>query len=620
MNQADIVVAALPLSGFAPRAVGLAKREKSPALLLFDAARYVPFIMSRAALLVSRQLEAALVRRPFRLDRTLLQDQTRVPSGFVPFSTPSGKLFGNFLLDDSMSFPVQVRCSLACVFVFAYFPYFQHIFHCAKPPHLTITLSSPGIQVVNYASEPTDFDRKYIESALSAAWRRRCELGLSGALDLSARSAFRLVHEIFDGLPGLGIDILGSYALIHVYSRHWLPELSAIASWILHESHASWERPLLGIYVADHIRDELHRRAQEQGGIPQLQRCIAGHAAPRHSTTILEDGLIYHVALANGSATGLYLDQRDNRRKLAQLLQQLPSSSTARPRSMLSVYSYAASFSLAAISAVSGLQTVNLDPSHAAAEVAERNFQANGIDPANHRFQKKDPFASMSALDNTGAQFDLVVLDPPSVSRVRRPDGKLFTFSTTTNYDELVSLAAPLVAPGGYLVTLMSTRSLDTAKWEKMIQQGMASIVDRKKEFYEFSKFADERKRLRKRNDLRKKPRDRMLQKMATDGKFEISREDVEKMFSFEKVDQWGQTPDFGWQPSDSFGQYLHGLVWKRSPYLPAGLILPAAAPLAPRAATTPRDRPRPRGPAPSAPKKHRPRPNNVPSEKSPTN
>jgi predicted RNA methylase len=335
------------------------------------------------------------------------------------------------------------------------------------------------------------------------------------------------------------------------------------------------------VYLADHIRDELHLKAKEQaaasGGIPS-PKCIAGRAAPGHATTIVENGTVYHVALANGSATGLYLDQRANRKKLVELISKLPPS--PKGRIMLNAFSYTGSFSVAACLGVPGLQTLNLDPSTPATEIAIKNFESNKLDAGKHKFQSKDVFASMTALDNVNAQFDVVVVDPPTVLRVRRPDGKLFTFSTLSNYNELTSLAAPLVAPGGLLVAFMNTRTLDAEKWEKDVQKGIDSIVDRKKELFEFLNFAETRKKLRKRPDLRKKPRDRLLRQMASDGKFEITRDDIEKMYSFTKIDQWTQDVDFGWHESDPAGQYLHGLVFQRSSYIPNGIKIPPSPPL----------------------------------------
>jgi hypothetical protein len=70
-------------------------------------------IMSRGALIVNKQLENVLIRRPWRLDRALLKEHRQLPSGFIPFSAPSSKIYGNILFDESLSFPVQVRTYFA---------------------------------------------------------------------------------------------------------------------------------------------------------------------------------------------------------------------------------------------------------------------------------------------------------------------------------------------------------------------------------------------------------------------------------------------------------------------------------------------------------------------------
>ncbi len=52
-------------------------------------------------------------------------------------------------------------------------------------------------------------DENYVESRLVEALAFRRKLAEEGRLELTNDSAYRLVHELGDGLTGLAIDIYG---------------------------------------------------------------------------------------------------------------------------------------------------------------------------------------------------------------------------------------------------------------------------------------------------------------------------------------------------------------------------------------------------------------------------
>lgn len=106
--------------------------------------------------------------------------------------------------------------------------------------------------------------------------------------------------------------------------------------------------------------------------------CFAGVAAPHHKTLIKEHSLKYEIVLNKGPATGLYIDQRDNRRKFRELISNMKSttdsSSSSHSHSRLSrsvpsvddeektflnAFSYTCSFSLHA--AQCQMKTTNVD-------------------------------------------------------------------------------------------------------------------------------------------------------------------------------------------------------------------------------------------------------------------
>jgi hypothetical protein len=139
--------------------------------------------------------------------------------------------------------------------------------------------------------------------------------------------------------------------------------------------------------------------------------------------------------------------------------------------------------------------------------------------------------------------------------------GSKFTFSAKDNYDDLIKVSAPLVQPGGYLVAFINNPIVvDLMKWKKEVMKELDALVPLKQKEMEEDKFLDTRKRLRKR-EMRKKERQRMLQKMD----FTVPLDEVQKKWEFEVVDEWGPGPDFRIKQGDEGAKRIYGMVMKRT-------------------------------------------------------
>ena len=93
------------------------------------------------------------------------------------------------------------------------------------------------IQVINYDRLP--IDQTYITKCIEIALYRRWQLAKEGRLSIEKDSAYRLLHENFDGLPGIAIDIFGRFALLHNYSNQWAPYINMIAHTLMRRSDLS---------------------------------------------------------------------------------------------------------------------------------------------------------------------------------------------------------------------------------------------------------------------------------------------------------------------------------------------------------------------------------------------
>jgi len=149
-----------------------------------------------------------------------------------------------------------------------------------------------------------------------------------------------------------------------------------------------------------------------------------------------EGGLSYLVEPAGGYSSGLFLDQRCNRRWVERL----------GAKRMLNLFAYTCSFTVCA--AVSGAETCSVDAAKRVLGNGRRNLELNGIDPADgHRFLVDDATKVVPRLAKRGESFDLIVLDPPTFGRA---DGRVFRIEK--DLPGLVGGCFELLAPGGHLL------------------------------------------------------------------------------------------------------------------------------------------------------------------------
>jgi len=175
---------------------------------------------------------------------------------------------------------------------------------------------------------------------------------------------------------------------------------------------------------------------------------------------ICEAGLAYRVRLGAGLACGIYLDQRDNRRWLV--------NHTVGLR-VLNTFAYTCAFSVAA-AAGGALRTVSIDASAPALEDGRYNLERNGfLDATQHDLIRGDVFHWLPRMARRGDTFDLIVLDPPSYSKVKHR-----RFSANTDYPELVATALALLAPGGTLLACINHAQTDRRRLHQMVLSGAA--------------------------------------------------------------------------------------------------------------------------------------------------
>ncbi len=170
------------------------------------------------------------------------------------------------------------------------------------------------------------------------------------------------------------------------------------------------------------------------------------------------NGAIYMADLANGQKTGLFFDQRPNHAFGARL---------AKGARVLDVFSHVGGFGLAALAAGAS-SAVAVDGSEAALTLARQGAEAMGVED---RFltRRGDAFDVLSALADEGAQFDVVICDPPAFAASKKAlDAGLRA------YEKLARMAAPLVKEGGYLGLCSCSHAADLDKFRAASLRGLS--------------------------------------------------------------------------------------------------------------------------------------------------
>jgi 23S rRNA (cytosine1962-C5)-methyltransferase len=233
---------------------------------------------------------------------------------------------------------------------------------------------------------------------------------------------YRVVFGESDGLPGLVLDryadvVVGQIATAGMEGVR--SEIEAAVRKVLEPKVLFWKNDSAA-------RDLEH--------LPEVAEAAFGEVPAE--IEVVEQGARFVAPLAAGQKTGWFYDQAANRERLRRYL--------AQGTRVLDVCSYVGAWAVTALAGSGGSATC-VDASQAALDYAQRNAQANGLAIETLR---ADAFDALTALQERGARFDVVVLDPPAFIKRKKdqPQGQ-------AAYRKLNQLAMPLIDRDGILVS-----------------------------------------------------------------------------------------------------------------------------------------------------------------------
>ncbi|MGH7680554.1 MAG: class I SAM-dependent rRNA methyltransferase [Candidatus Eiseniibacteriota bacterium] len=257
---------------------------------------------------------------------------------------------------------------------------------------------------------------------------------------LPVEETYRIVFSEGDFLPGLIVDRYGDYLSVQSLTLGIEHRIEMVLDLLVELLHPA------GIIC----RRDSRSRAQEQ--LPMAEPIYRGHVPDRIDTPY--EGFVLETDLKTGQKTGEFLDQRENRKRVAQ---------ESRGRRVLDLYCHTGLFSLQC-AAAGAASVVGVDSSGPAITRARSNHRRNASTRA-VEFREGDVETALEKMELDGHRYDLVIIDPPSLVKSRK------TFREgAAKYEALNASAMRLIPAGGMLASASCSHHVDATAFLEILR------------------------------------------------------------------------------------------------------------------------------------------------------
>jgi 23S rRNA (cytosine1962-C5)-methyltransferase len=325
----------------------------------------------------------------------------------------------------------------------------------ADDPRLTALATGASVIIADSEGRPVGTAlwnaeskiRARLFTARAAAFPQMLPDLLAKALALRERlypeSHYRLIFGESDGMPGLTVDRFGAVLVAQIASAAMEAHAAALGDALL-------DLPGVSALV---LRRDAAVRAKE--GLASVAPELRGELPD--SLFAAEGGLRFSIDPLGGMKGGWFWDQRDSRSWL---------SAIAKGCRVLDLFCHTGGFGIRAAKsgAGAGRRVVRSEPALAMARESAALAGLSSI----CRFKAIDLFGGPGEPGWPKGHWDLVVLDPPALTRSRR-DVK----TALGAYDHLNRKAAGRVAPGGILLSCSCTFPIEETVWQGCVLRAL---------------------------------------------------------------------------------------------------------------------------------------------------
>lgn len=292
------------------------------------------------------------------------------------------------------------------------------------------------VRVLALATE--DIDKTNIKSLITYRLKQAGLVRVCLNLPNEWTNAYRLFNSEADGLSGLTIDRFNQHCVVSS-SAYWVELNQAVIT-----------EAIKDLFPEDQVLWLSQSKPLSQDGWLEVEkRSISG------STQILEEGIKFCIDFRGTQKTGLFIDQRENHRRIAKL---------AKGKKVLDLYTFSGGFALHAAKA-GATQVTAIDSSAQAIQLAKTNAEANNID--NIEFIEADARDYLTQSGN----YDLVILDPPKLVPSQKHLQKAKNYYRYLHKETLKSMKA-----GSLLMTCNCSSALSTQEFCSLVSAQASSV------------------------------------------------------------------------------------------------------------------------------------------------
>jgi 23S rRNA (cytosine1962-C5)-methyltransferase len=297
--------------------------------------------------------------------------------------------------------------------------------------------SKSQIVARRFSRKRQDLDLDFFQRRIAQAVEYRARRGVNPRL-------CRMVWSESDGLPGVIVDRYGDQAVLQTLTLAMDRRKELIVEALKMANGA----PALQSVIERN--DAVVRRAE---GMEPRVGILLGEAPGE--TEIEVAGLRFGVDLMHAQKTGFYLDQMAHYETVAR---------HAKGRRVLDCFTSQGAFALACAKA--GAQHVTaVEGSAESLAQARQNAERNGLQA---EWVEQDVFQFLRAAEKNGAEYDLIILDPPSFTKTK---GGLH--DALRGYRELHVRAFKLLSRDGLLATFSCSHHVTESIFNQTIADAL---------------------------------------------------------------------------------------------------------------------------------------------------
>jgi 23S rRNA (cytosine1962-C5)-methyltransferase len=308
--------------------------------------------------------------------------------------------------------------------------------------------SKSQIVARRFSRRKQELDLDFFKRRIAQAAEYRTRRGINPKL-------CRVVWSESDGLPGLIVDRYGDHFVMQTVTLAMDMRKDLIADAI--ESSASI--PLASAPGATQrhalpcIIERNDAPVRKAEGLELHTDILRGDASSQIEIEI--QGVRFEIDVLHGQKTGFYLDQKHNYAIVAEF---------ATGRRVLDCFTNQGAFALTCASA-GAADVTGIEESSENIAGAKRNAERNDLKV---RWIEQDVFQFLRAAEKAEAQYDLIVLDPPSFTKTRSG-----LRDALRGYRELHMRAFKLLSKNGLLATFSCSHHVSDAAFSQTIADAL---------------------------------------------------------------------------------------------------------------------------------------------------